>query len=193
MKTLLFKPFEKYSENKLLIIGIIATIIGTYFAYIFNLRFNGALDVHIVKETSIKQSIIDNLINLISLITLFYIAGKYINTKTRLIDIISTVVVSRIPYYTLPLLNFNNILSDATNGMMKFMGPESVHHMPVSHIIILIAFTIISILMVIWYITLLYNGFKIATNAKEKSSTVLFIVALITAEILSLILIYNFN
>lgn len=32
MKTILFKPFETYSEQKLLIIGIVTTIIGSILA-----------------------------------------------------------------------------------------------------------------------------------------------------------------
>jgi len=193
MKTLLFNPFERYSENKLLIIGVIATIIGTYLASVFNFRFNGVLEAHLTTDLTFKQSFIDNLINISSLIVFFYCFGKYMNIKTRFVDIIAIVIISRTPYYLLPLLNIKNIFLNATNEIKQIKNSELLSQISISNVIILIVFAIISILMLIWYIALLYNGFKIATNAKKKSSTIFFIVALIAAEILSLVLIHYLN
>ncbi|EOG6917048.1 hypothetical protein ACLH3W_002277, partial [Flavobacterium psychrophilum] len=51
--------------------------------------------------------------------------------------------------------------------------------------------SIILIIALIWFISLLYNGFKIATNSKETKHTLLFILAIIIAEITSKIIIYK--
>ncbi len=56
MKILLFKPFEKYSEKTLLLLGVIFTLIGSFVAYVFNIRFDGVIDVHIVPNTLFYQA-----------------------------------------------------------------------------------------------------------------------------------------
>lgn len=107
MKSLLFQPFEKYSEKTLLLLGIIFTLIGSFIAYAFNIRFDGVLDVHIVSDALWYQTLIDNLINIFCLIIFLYSSAKYINKKTRIIDIITTSIIARIPLYLLPLININ--------------------------------------------------------------------------------------
>jgi uncharacterized membrane protein (DUF106 family) len=49
---------------------------------------------------------------------------------------------------------------------------------------------IISILFFIWYMVLLYNGFKVAAHAKGTKPIVLFILALLLAEALSKVLFF---
>ena len=104
MKILLFKPFEKYSEKRLLLIGVFFTLLGSFFAYVFNIRFDGIIDIHIVPNTLSYQALLDNLINIFCLVLFLYISTKYINKKTRLIDILNTALVARTPFYLLPFL-----------------------------------------------------------------------------------------
>ena len=60
MKQLLFKPFERFSENQLLVVGICATLIGSYLAYLFDGRYDGALDFHIIQSKIGFEPFIDN-------------------------------------------------------------------------------------------------------------------------------------
>ena len=193
MKTLLFKPFEKYSEKTLLLVGVIFTLIGSFVSYTFNIRFDGVFDVHIVSNTFFYQALLDNLVNIFCLIIFLYISTKYINRKTRLIDILTTSMVARVPFYLLPFLNINGVISRASEDIIQFANPELISQITFSNLLIITVFGIITILFLVWYVSLLFNGFKVASNAKGKVSIILFIISLLFAETLSKFLIFQLN
>jgi hypothetical protein len=193
MKTLLFKPFEKYSEKTLLLVGVIFTLIGSFVAYTINIRFDGVFDVHIVSNTFFYQALLDNLVNIFCLIIFLYISTKYINRKTRLIDILTTSMVARVPFYLLPFLNINGVISRASEDIIQFANPELISQITFSNLLIITVFGIITILFLVWYVSLLFNGFKVASNAKGKVSIILFIISLLFAETLSKFLIFQLN
>ena len=193
MNTLLFKPFEKYSENKLLIVGTLATLAGIYLATTFNIRFDGVLDVHTVEKVSYLQALLDSLIDIISLVLLLFLAAKYSNPKTRFIDIITTALIARIPLYFLSFGNWNNMLYKAGETILQRLTPEAISEIPSATFWLLAVFSIGSIIVLIWYISLLFNGFKTASNAKGKKAVYIFIGALIIAEIISKIAIYSIS
>ncbi|MGK0421420.1 MAG: hypothetical protein ACJAVE_000040 [Polaribacter sp.] len=191
MKILLFKPFEKYSEKTLLLVGILFTLLGSFFAYVFNIRFDGVIDVHIVTNSLPYQALLDNLVNIFCLVLFLYISSKYINKKTRLIDIINTALVARAPFYLMPFFNINGVIQKASDDVIQFANPELISQISSSNLCILIVFGIIAILFLVWYISLLFNGIKVASNAKGKTPIILFIISLLLAEILSKFLIFQ--
>ena len=97
MKNLLLNPFEKYSEQKLLATGILALLIGASVTYMLKCKFIGVLKVTFIDDASIEQSVFDSIIIAGCLTLLLLLAGKYIYSKTRLIDIIVTVLIGSVP------------------------------------------------------------------------------------------------
>ncbi|WP_047419775.1 hypothetical protein [Cellulophaga sp. Hel_I_12] len=195
MKTILFNPFKKYQENTLLVIGIIATLLGSLVAYIFFARFDGAIDLHFTPDINLWQPFIDNSINIATLFVVLFVLAKYHNKKTRAVDILNAVLIARIPYYLVPLLNINNTISKATDQMMAIVGDTININMaviPVSSLIIISVFALISLVALVWYIILLFNGYKIASNAKGGLTILFFCLALILAEIMTKVIIVNF-
>lgn len=193
MKILLFKPFEKYSEKTLLLVGVIFTLIGSFVSYTFNIRFDGVFDIHFVSNALFYQALLDNLINIFCLILFLYISTKYINKKTRLIDILTTSMVARVPFYLLPFFNINGMIGKASEEIIQFANPELISQISSSNLFIIVVFGIITILFLVWYISLLFNGFKVASNAKGKVPIILFSISLLFAEILSKFLIFQLN
>ena len=193
MNVILFNPFEKYSEKTLLLVGIIFTLIGSFVSYTFNIRFDGVFDMHIVSNALFYRALLDNLINISCLILFLYISTKYINKKTRLIDIINTAMVARIPFYLLSFSNINGLIGKASEDIIQFVNPELINQIPPSSMFTMIALGIITILFLIWYISLLFNGFKVASNAKGKGPIILFSISLLLAEILSRFLFFQLN
>lgn len=192
MKKLFFNPFEKNSETRLLIFGLILTAIGSYLGYLFNGRYDGVIDLHFTKNTTLVQPFIDNLINIVSLFAVLFLVGKLINSKTRIIDILSPILISRVPFYLLTFFNFRNCISDVTASIVEKLDlkamPTELDLSPFS-MILLMLFAMISILFLIWFVVLLYNGFKIATNCKTSLHKLYFALAIVAAEIISKILI----
>lgn len=201
MKTLLFKPFEKYSEKILLTAGIVFTIIGSLLGFWMNARFDGVLDLHFGKNVGLREPFFDNLINVFSLAILLFFLAKYLNKKTRFVDILTTVMIARTPFYLLSLININGNMSEMAEQFLSIMNPEVTNSQNINiqeimtvameNGFLLAIFSILIILCVIWYIALLYNGFKTASHAKGIKPIVLFSITLIFAEIISKILIYN--
>ncbi len=186
-KTLL-NPFERYSERTLLIVGLLAFVLGSLIAFAFNGRYDGVVDLHFSKDVSLAQPFIDNAINVVCLLLPLLLLGKFINTKTRVIDILTAILVARIPYYVLPVFNANGFMQRITDELTRSIGQESQAAMPQlgsMDTIIIVMFAAASILALIWMVIILFNGFKTATNLKNLSHKILFAVALIVAEILS--------
>lgn len=190
-KTLL-NPFERYSERTLLIVGVIGIILGSLIAFAFNGRYDGVVDLHFSKDVSLAQPFIDNAINVACLFLPLLLLGKFINGKTRVIDILTAILIARIPYYVLPVFNANGFMQRVTDEITRSIGQESQDAMPqlgsMDNILMLL-FAAVSILALIWMVIILFNGFKTATNLKTVGHKVLFAVALIVAELLSKIII----
>ncbi len=123
------------------------------------------------------------------MVLFLYISTKYINKKTRLIDILNTAIVARVPFYLLPFFNINGVIEKASEDIIQFANPELISQISSSNLFIIIVFGIITILFLVWYISLLFNGFKVASNAKGKNPIILFVISLLLAEVLSKFLI----
>jgi hypothetical protein len=192
MKTIFFNPFKKYSDTVLLIFGFTFTLIGCFLAYSFNAKFDGVIDLHFDKQVTFFESSSYLVLDILLLTTSFYVVGKYINNKTRLVDILTTVLVSRIPLYFYTLFNINSKSYIIGNKILGLAVSKKIDTFTVNDLGFVLLQTIVLIVALIWFISLLYNGFKIATNSKETKHTLLFILAIVLAEIISKIIIYKF-
>ncbi len=189
MKQLLFNPFQRFSEVQLIVFGIIITAFGTWASTYFNLRYDGALDMHFSTKNHWTISLIDNFINISCLFLFLILAGKIINKKTRLIDVLATILAARAPLYLIPFFNFDNSLSiDMTNKTIAEMQAAVF-----SNITLVIISSIFALFALIWYVALLFNGYKTASNGKGSKSVFYFIGALLLAEIVSKVLIIFLN
>lgn len=191
MNKTIYNPFEKFSETQLLILGIALTIGGSLLGYLFNITFDGVLDVHPYENITPARPFIDNLINTLSLSVPLFILGFIINTKTRFIDVLNTALIARSPSYLLAFGNANDFFTNLDTKINP-ANPMDVNFAPLD-IFILGVFTIFSIASLIWFVALLYNGFKTATNLKQTSHKVAFGFVIILAEILSKITIDLLN
>src|SRR5690606_2013596 len=99
---------KRYSERQLLVFGGVTTIVGIVFASLTNTHFDGVLDTHFGKDVSLKTAVLQSLINSVSILLVFYPLGKWINSKTRLIDIFNVSLILKIPAFFMMPLNINN-------------------------------------------------------------------------------------
>jgi hypothetical protein len=193
MKTILFNPFENYSEKQLLLFGFLLAIVATALSIVLNGRFDGVLDLHFVEKTILIVSIIDMAIGISVLTFSLYIIGKIINKKTRLIDILSTCLIAKIPFYFLLFFNINNKMFIITLKLLDFLSQKKAINLETLDLSLLVFSGIATFTCLIWSVILLYNGFKTATNVKETKHIILFILSIITAEVVSKIILFNLN
>ncbi|HLV52055.1 MAG TPA: YIP1 family protein [Flavobacterium sp.] len=193
---ILFNPFEKYSEKTLLIFGIVATLLGSFLGYLMNARFDGIVDMHLVREVQFQTILIDNIINTLVLFILFFVFGKIINPKTRAIDMLNVSMICRIPMYLVVLGNIGGYLERATQSMLNGIDLDNLQNIPqfeMLDLFVILIFSVVSIGFLVWMIVLLWKGFKTATNTKRTRDIIIFIMLFILAEVLSKYLIGTFN
>ncbi len=188
-----YNPFEKYAAEKLVPFGILFTIIGAFLAYNFNAIFDGVLDLHFSNSSNIYQILTFIIVDIALLANVLVIFGKYINPKTRMIDIYATVLIAKIPAYLFTIMNADSFSYNLGRKMLTFIATRNFQSINGSEISFIIIQTIISLFMLFWTISLLYNGFKTATNTKETKDKLLFVAAIILAEIISKIIIYKLS
>jgi hypothetical protein len=187
----LFNPFEFYSEKALIAFGIIVLSIASLAAWYFGGRYDGVIDFHLADDIAIWQPFADNAIATFSLALPLFILGRSINNRTRLVDIIAASLVARTPFVLEPFFNMGGYLGRATDAVTsQYMKGGSSVLPETEDLIIILAFSLISILLLVWFAILLYNGFKTATNIRKTAHIVWFIAAVIIAEIISAIIFY---
>jgi hypothetical protein len=193
MKKLLFNLFEKYSEKKLLISGIAINLIGLLLCFYFNVNFLGFLKTDYVQTITWFQVIKHFLIIISTVSIVVFIIGKVINFKTRFIDVLNSVLIAKIPFYLLAPFNYNGLVFEHLNKIKILMQSGKLNDASVFGNPAMIVFSLVSLLVLVWTVSLLYKGFKIATNAKNTKQTIVFFVGIIAADAISRILIYHLN
>lgn len=189
----LYNPFELYSERQLVIFGLVMTLIGSFLGYSFNGRFDGIIDFHLLESVTFFEVVLDNFFNAVLLTMLLFINGKLINSKTRFVDVLNASLLARIPFYILPFFNFNNVMYDVSNRTYDIMVARSFNAISTPDLILLMLFSFVAICTLIWFSVLLWNGFKVATNAKGIKNIILFIFTILVAEVVSKYIITTFN
>ncbi len=193
MKKILFNPFEKYADAVLLIFGIVTNCIGLLLAFHFNVKFLGFLKVDYLDSIT-PISVLSHSLIIISVFTLLlFLIGKLINTKTRFIDVFITVLVARIPFYCTDFFNSNGIIFQHINKIKILLQTGKIQESLIFDSPLIVVFYIVSLIVLIWSMTLFYNGFKTATNAKESKHTLCFVIGILVAEIITRTLIHNLN
>ena len=195
---IIFNPFVKYPEKALLALGLLFVIAGSFMGYFFNARYDGVLDTHFVPFMAPVQPFIDIVINTVSLFIVFFAFGKIINPKTRPIDILNVSLIAPGPYYLLPLFNIGNLIMNSTLSLERAMGtdintkpsPDIFKQISTTEIVSILVFALIGLAFLVWFVVLLYNGFKTATNLKTTGHKVLFAFGILLAEVLSKIILY---
>ncbi len=186
----LLNPFAYFEDKALLIIGVLAHLIFTYIAKLTNSNFPDFL--------SIKKGLIDftfwdllyqNTRNIAIAILFLFILGKIINKRTRFIDIVNVVLISRIAYYIVFITDFIPVVNSKLNKVTDNIQSNNLSVLQESStmlVILIVAFVAIFFICVMFYY--LYIGFKTVTNLKTIQQTFAFIATILFIIIISSVL-----
>jgi len=181
LSTWLFNPFLFVGGERILLIGLIIAAVHIPIGYFLNVRFDGAIDMHLVPtDVGLLTPVIDVLIAWLSMAGCMFAAAKIFQSPMRLIDIAGAVLVARIPL----LLSIGPVLLLEPD----FQSIEELLNLQGSELYQLAALSVISLLFLIWFIVLLFNAFKINSNLKGARLWVGFIGSAIIAEIISIMI-----
>lgn len=183
----IFNPFLKFDEKKLLVAGIlffILNIFGSYYAESVN---DSIFHYSVLNE---NQEILDvitiNTLSYLLATVVIFILGKIFNRKTRLIDILNTILISQIPLMIMISVNGLPFYKKALGNLSENLAiPEKIN---VGEMALLTFGGFISLILLIYSIVLYYNGFKTSTNIKNWQHIVLFSVVSFLITIVSQII-----
>jgi len=181
LSTWVFNPFLFVGGERILLIGLIIAAVHIPIGYFLNVRFDGAIDMHLVPtDVGLLTPVIDVLIAWLSMAGCMFAAAKLFQSPMRLIDIAGAVLVARIPL----LLSIGPVLLLEPD----FQSIEELLNLQGSELYQLAALSVISLLFLIWFFVLLFNAFKINSNLKGARLWVGFIGSAIIAEIISIMI-----
>lgn len=189
----LLNPFERNTDKNLLLGALAAIVVGLAFGYYFNARFDGVIDVHFNGKTTLLTVATDLLIGIASSGLLLFSLGKYVNSKTRFIDIFTACCLMKIPFFLLVSFNFQNWIYNASTELLAGMSGDVMTAPKISVLLPVLGFALAGLFALIWSVALLYNGYKVATNAKGTQNMLLFATAVLLAETLSKIVLSQLN
>ncbi|MFC4685691.1 YIP1 family protein [Epilithonimonas pallida] len=180
----IFNPFGKFNDIHLLITGIIFFIVN-----IFGCYYSGNVNDSIFHLSHLdeNQTIWDvariNSLSFLFAIIILFILAKFFNNRTRIIDIINTILISAIPLIIIMPVYGMSFFKNATDSVTKSAGdPGQVETI---NLIVVTAFALATLPLMIYSFVLYYNGFKTATNIKKWQHIVLFVVVSLILTIVS--------
>jgi len=188
MKKWLFNPFFYVAGSRSLIIGWLIMLATACIAYYSHAHFDGVIDMHVGRVTPMPVYFYEQLIDWGCLVLILYPAGLiFSRSSIRFIDVAGTLALARWPMIICAILAFGikgtghmpviNNTADAMKLLDSMLGT-----------ILLAIFVVLPV--IIWFVALMYNAFKLSCNIKAPKSTMVFIPALIIAEVLSHLLLY---
>ncbi|QQV01403.1 MULTISPECIES: YIP1 family protein [Chryseobacterium] len=182
---ILLNPFSKFSEVQLIIAGLIFMLINFTVTYLLGFHMDSIFHYGYIGENdSLLKTVLITLKSYLIAIAVLFALGKIFNRRTRLIDIINTVIISQIPGLLLILIGEIPVVEQAiltTAELPKDKTPQ----IPASDLIILCFFAFFALITIAHGFTLLYNGFKTATNIKDVKKILLFAFIVIITTIFS--------
>jgi hypothetical protein len=178
----LYNPFHYWGGSKLFFFGLLVIIIHIPIGYYFDVRFDGALDMHVVKSVdSLLVVSSDVFIAWVSTFVCLYLSALIFKSPIRLIDIAGATAVARVPLLIaiIPAKIFSPDIK-SIEELLILQGSEFY---------LLLVGGFIVLLFSIWFILLLFNAYKINSNLDGWKLWTGFITSMIIAEAISLFVI----
>lgn len=179
----LMNPFTRIAGWQAFGLGLFFVVLMGLLGAYSDIAFDGVIDMHMI-DISLLQSFLYLGIDLVCLVVVMWITGLLVSRNFRFIDILGTMTLSKAPFLLLSIAGFFT----ATPDLSEIYKDPYIIFQSISFIILIV----LSIPVIIWSITLIYNAFKVSCGIKGSKLTVAFIIALLVSEAISKVLIYLF-
>lgn len=184
----IFNPFERFDDKLLLVVGLLGTALAILTGYWTGNRFISIYRISRLDKVSLEAVAIPTLISFASAIIILFILGRILNNKTRLIDIVNTVLISQLVVIIFQVMDKIPFIK-ATQTRMASQRAHPSEALPIWDLTVMIGTTSIILIILIYSITIYYNGFKTATNIKKWQHIALFAaVSLLTTMICQILI-----
>lgn len=178
---LLINPFIRIAGWQAFGLGLIILLVTSVVGAYSSVAFDGVIDAHFM-ELTLEQSLLFQTVSLVSLVLVMWVTAMLLSNTFRFIDILGTMTLARAPYILLALAGFFITVPTFEDVMSN---PNIVFE-SVPFLLVLI----LSLPVMVWTITLMYNALKVSCDIKGHKLTIAFIIALFVAEVISKVSIY---
>ncbi|KPE53071.1 YIP1 family protein [Chryseobacterium indologenes] len=168
-----FNPFERFDDKQLLIAGLLTVAAAIFTGYWTDSFFSSIYKINGLEKTSLQAVAIPTLASFALAIVILFILGKILNNKTRFIDIVNTVLISQMSLVILQAFTGISYINRAQEHVISYQT-DPAGPFPVLDFIVMLSMASFVIMVLIYSITVYYNGFKTATNIKKWQHIVLF-------------------
>lgn len=176
----IFNPFLRFDDKSLLFAGLASVTVVFLIAYFFGYQTDSLFHFRFISpEDALWKIILETLAIYVLNIAVFFIFGKIINKRTRLIDIINPIFISQITVIFLLFLSEIPLIKNAQKQILDSVGNQTYEIEPITLLIITVN-SFFSLAISAYGLAILYNGFKTATNLKNWPHIVIFVILLIT-------------
>ena len=189
----LWNPYTRIAGWQSLCIGFIIMAITAIIGVYNNVVFDGALDVHLNSNLTIGIGLIFMFLDWFVIFVVMAFAAIMMKKQFRIIDLAGTLALARAPFLILAVLGFIATPVTAEEIMSAQEVATSVSEMlPLTNGTI--AFMFLTLPIIAWNIALTYNALKVSCDIKGKNLTLLIILGLLVAEVITtLIKMYPLN
>lgn len=170
---MIFNPFVKFDDRHLLLTGMLFFVLN-----VFGCHYAGNVNDSIFHyslpdaDQGLAEILKINSLSYIIAIAVLFLLGKLLNGKSRLIDIANTVLISQIPLIiTIPFTGLPFFRKATESITLNTQHPENL---PIPYVVLISIWGLVSLIFLIYSITLFYNGFRTATNIKKWQHIVVF-------------------
>jgi hypothetical protein len=185
----LVNPFERIAGLKALIAGLIIIVITIIIGNNSGVHFDGVLDIHLNSQPiPLIQDFIMQGLSLATLILLIVIAGIIWSKSFRIIDIIGTTFLARFPFLFSSIVGYflkSPNISSVSDIDALLSDANALHNLIILSLWGLITFFPI----IIWYLIIQYNAYKVSLGISKKIAVLSCIAIIFIGEIISTVLI----
>lgn len=178
---LLVNPFTRIAGWQAFGLGLLFVALMGFVGSSSGVAFDGVFDMHLF-QNSLPHAFTLLGIDLASIVLVMWIVGLITSKNFRFIDILGTMTLAKAPFLILAVFGYFVEAPDL-NAIMK--DPNVILQSTTFLIMMILTMPVM-----VWGITLLFNALKVSCDLKGSRLTIAFITGLFVSEIVAKILIH---
>jgi hypothetical protein len=175
----LYNPFIQIAGAQSLLWGFIILVVTAFLGGLNNVHYDGVIDIHAGMPAPMLLFLLEVIVSWLLFSLFLLIAAKILSpSKVRAVDIFGTQAFAKYPYLVVSLISFIPYFRFEFHGMPDITAS-------------LIIYGLLTIVFTIWTVILMYIAYSVSANLTGVKAIVSFIVALMIAEVIFKILLYQ--
>ncbi len=192
----LFNPFLYVAGAAALAVGLAAVLLSGLLGSATTVHFDGAIDIHVGASGPVWAFISEGVIAWACMsATLILLGAIFHRRRFRLIDVAGTQALARWPGLLVPLVLLVGPLREGFSRTGAALLKQSTRDTPAlgastADILLFGLGALVMLVAVVWMVILMYRGYAVSCNAKGTRAILLFIAAVVVAEVLSKVVLW---